>query len=116
MDRGSDLSRLAQLAVCLVLGALAASAALFVPAFGLLSGLVGGVAQAFLGFVMPPLMLQRLERRSWWSATGVSAAAMATFGMLMIIWTVRSTLQQLHGGVAPEEPSHNNKHSGLLLL
>jgi len=42
--------------VCLILGGIAAGAATFVPAFGLLSGLVGGVSQTFLAFVLPPLM------------------------------------------------------------
>lgn len=42
--------------VCLALGGIAAGAATFVPAFGLLSGLVGGVSQTFLAFVLPPLV------------------------------------------------------------
>lgn len=51
--------------VCLTLGVVAASAGSFVPAFGLLSGLVGGVSQTFLAFVLPPLMWakQRGDRR-----------------------------------------------------
>ena len=44
------------MAVCIALGVVAAGAGSFVPAFGLLSGLVGGVSQTFLAFVMPPLM------------------------------------------------------------
>ena len=53
--------------VCLALGVVAAGAGSFVPAFGLLSGLVGGVSQTFLAFVMPPLMWakQQLQQRQF---------------------------------------------------
>ena len=45
------------------LGLLAAAAATLVPAFAVLSGLVGGVSQTFLAFVLPPLMLLRLSNK-----------------------------------------------------
>jgi len=50
-------------AVCVALGCIAAGAATFVPAFGLLSGLVGGVSQTFLAFVLPPLMWAKQRER-----------------------------------------------------
>jgi len=50
------------IAVCTVLGVVAASAASFIPAFGILSGVVGGVSQTFLAFVFPPFMLA-VQRR-----------------------------------------------------
>jgi hypothetical protein len=42
--------------VCALLGVIAAMAGTVLPAFGLLSGLVGGVSQTFLAFVVPPIM------------------------------------------------------------
>ena len=51
------------MAVCIGLGVVAAGAGSFVPAFGLLSGLVGGVSQTFLAFVLPPLMWAKQQQQ-----------------------------------------------------
>ena len=102
---GNDQSRLA---VCSGLGAIAAGAGIFIPAFALLSGLVGGVCQTFLAFVMPPLMLQSLMRGNNGTkdaCRGLSKApnssdemktfACVSFGVGMILWTIGSTWSEL---------------------
>lgn len=62
-DHRGSVSWGAHLAVCTLLGIVAAGAGTFVPAFGLLSGLVGGVSQTFLAFVLPPIMWSAGKRR-----------------------------------------------------
>jgi len=110
--------------VCLVLGVIAAGAGSFVPAFGLLSGLVGGVSQTFLAFVLPPLMWAKQEQQKSFDETrnnqlpgdptlseshvNAAANAWACFGSLpwrekclvlcglgLIGWTLHSTWAEL---------------------
>jgi len=87
------------LCVCLGLGLVTAAASMFVPAFAILSGLVGGVAQTFLAFVMPPLMLMRLRSDSHdqgrWFRMGKMDASLVSFGVTMIIWTSISTVWEI---------------------
>ena len=100
---GSMQSRLA---VCSGLGAIAAGAGIFIPAFALLSGLVGGVCQTFLAFVMPPLMLQSLKKGNIddnksgckglsKTPNEMNAFACVAFGVGMIIWTIGSTWSEM---------------------
>ena len=102
---GSEQSRLV---VCSGLGAIAAGAGIFIPAFALLSGLVGGVCQTFLAFVMPPLMLQSLRRgncdtknacrglsKTPNSCDEMKTFACVAFGAGMILWTISSTWSEL---------------------
>jgi hypothetical protein len=51
------------LLVCSVLGMIAACASIFIPAFGLLSGLVVGVSQTFLAFVLPPIIWAKQQQQ-----------------------------------------------------
>ena len=84
-----------QLAVCAALGVVAAGASVLVPAFALLSGLVGGVSQTVLGLVMPPLIFRKLQRAQWRSVLGAQTAAMVLFGMSAVGWTVLSTYREV---------------------
>ncbi len=102
------LNRWNHMTVCLSLGVVAAGAGSFVPAFGLLSGLVGGVSQTFLAFVLPPLMWAK-QRQS--RLGGSELNALACFGILpwkekalvlcglgLIGWTLQSTWAELGSG------------------
>lgn len=102
---GSIRSRLA---VCSGLGTVAAGAGIFIPAFALLSGLVGGVCQTFLALVMPPLMLQSLRTVNGedknTSCKGltkqpnvgeVKTFGFVGFGICMILWTIGSTWSEI---------------------
>ena len=84
-----------QLAVCVALGVVAAGASVLVPAFALLSGLVGGVSQTVLGLVMPPLIFRKLQRAPWGSVLGAQTAALVLFGVFAVGWTLRSTYREL---------------------
>jgi hypothetical protein len=104
------------MAVCLALGVVAAGAGSFVPAFGLLSGLVGGVSQTFLAFVLPPLMWskqqQQHEQREERGGEGEGEPtvwvcfrslpwrekALVLCGMGLIGWTLQSTWAELGDG------------------
>ena len=99
--------------VCTMLGIVAASASTFIPAFGLLSGLVGGVSQTFLAFVMPPLMygkqkyyqqsqLQQQQSESvlylFVNRLAWKEKALVISGFILIVWTLHSTWNELGGG------------------
>ncbi len=105
------LSNLNHMIVCLFLGVVAAAAGSFVPAFGLLSGLVGGVSQTFLAFVLPPLMWgkqQQLQNQSFvdsdssvWScfvSLPSTKKALVLCGLGLIGWTLQSTWSELETG------------------
>jgi len=94
-QKGGEAGRGLQLAVCAALGVVAAGASVLVPAFALLSGLVGGVSQTVLGLVMPPLIFRKLQRAQWSSVLGVQTAAMVLFGMSAVGWTVLSTYREV---------------------
>ena len=103
------------MAVCLALGVVAAGAATLVPAFGLLSGLVGGVSQTFLAFVLPPLVWARQRQSTTiagrsggtlspapagWSLLGVlpwRERGLVACGFGLILWTLRSAWIELAG-------------------
>eukprot|EP00934_Nitzschia_sp_Nitz4_P009037 Nitzschia sp. Nitz4//scaffold134_size62860//30009//31400//NITZ4_006327-RA/size62860-processed-gene-0.32-mRNA-1//1//CDS//3329535493//9027//frame0 len=102
----SEATSSTRLLVCSLLGLVAASSSLFVPSFGLLSGLVGGVSQTFLAFVLPPLMLAR-QRSLPQHPTSLFALmlelpplhmALTVVGMALIVWTLLSTWQELSSG------------------
>jgi proton-coupled amino acid transporter len=81
--------------VCVGLGLVAACSSIFVPAFGLLSGLVGGVSQTFLALVLPPLMLsQQQNPEGVWGLHGKDVV-LVVFGIIMIGWTLFSTWKEL---------------------
>jgi proton-coupled amino acid transporter len=86
------------MATCSLLGLLAACASIYVPAFGLLSGLVGGVSQTFLALVLPPLMLAHKHHPSTKFITKMHKTEMILFvtGCTLIIWTAISTWNELH--------------------
>ena len=97
--------------VCLLLGVVAAAAGSFVPAFGLLSGLVGGVSQTFLAFVLPPLMWGRKQQLQNQSVVDYNASVRSCFvilpprekalvlcGLGLIGWTLQSTWSELKIG------------------
>ena len=104
------LSNWNHMTVCLSLGVVAAGAGSFVPAFGLLSGLVGGVSQTFLSFVLPPLMWakkQQLQLHGGGDETSAWACfvslpwkekALVLCGMGLIGWTLQSTWAELGSG------------------
>jgi proton-coupled amino acid transporter len=100
--------------VCMLLGIVAASASTVIPAFGLLSGLVGGVSQTFLAFVMPPLMYgkqncqqsshsQQQQQQQQQQAQQESILdlfvhrlawkekSLVISGFILIVWTLHST-------------------------
>jgi proton-coupled amino acid transporter len=79
---------------CILLGLVAAGASIFVPAFGLLSGLVGGVSQTFLAFVLPPLMLATQQKRCPNHLTKVEYL-LVFIGLALISWTLISTLDEV---------------------
>ena len=90
------------LLTCLLLGLVAAGAATLVPAFGLLSGLVGGVSQTFLAFVLPPFMVLA-KKRMQQSTNNVEflkscrrEILLLLFGFMLIIWTLNSTWKELN--------------------
>lgn len=102
------------MAVCIILGSIAALCSIFIPAFGLLSGLVGGVSQTFLAFVLPPLMLSKLQqqqRHCQYSSKDKKEStffscfcglhlyckelALVLFGFALIVWTLASTWNEL---------------------
>ena len=102
------LNRWNHMTVCLSLGVVAAGAGSFVPAFGVLSGLVGGVSQTFLAFVLPPLMWAKQHQLR---LRGSELNALACFGILpwkekalvlcglgLIGWTLQSTWAELGSG------------------
>ena len=95
---------------CTVLGIIAASCSIFIPAFGILSGLVGGVSQTFLAFVLPPLMYLKIRsNRSGNNNIGItnkkgnlqcdnsnkSSYGLIALGMILILWTLRGTWMEL---------------------
>ena len=92
---------------CILLGCVAAAASMFVPAFGLLSGLVGGVSQAFLAFCLPPLMLAQQRRfssskmgsisggSSLWNSLPRQDRFVVSFGIALIIWTLLSSVKEV---------------------
>ena len=93
---------------CVLLGCVAAAASMFVPAFGLLSGLVGGVSQAFLAFCLPPLMLAQQRRfssnkmgtiasgsNSLWNSLPRQDIFVVSFGIALIIWTLVSSWKEV---------------------
>lgn len=94
--------------VCLVLGLVAAAGGIFIPAFGLLSGLVGGVSQTFLAFVLPPLMLikQRHVARKGRGDESLSSSGtvwlhtnkefgLVVLGAILIVWTLVTTWNEM---------------------
>ena len=102
------LSNWNHMVVCLSLGVVAAGAGSFVPAFGLLSGLVGGVSQTFLAFVLPPLMWAKqlqlqdpsfaVNEASSWACFGSlpwREKALVLCGLGLIGWTLQSTWAEL---------------------
>lgn len=98
------------LSVCLLLGLVAAAGGIFVPAFGMLSGLVGGVSQTFLAFVLPPLMLtkQRHLVRAGRGEKDLSIFSLLVnkdlglvgLGVTLILWTLVMTWNELNGGMS----------------
>mmetsp|Transcript_8774 Transcript_8774/g.17913 ORF Transcript_8774/g.17913 Transcript_8774/m.17913 type:complete len:498 (-) Transcript_8774:1409-2902(-) len=96
----------ARLGVCFVLGVTAAGAGIFIPAFALLSGLVGGVCQTFLAFVMPPVMLRVLKQCTTNKGAKETRSALddakvvgtVLFGVVMILWTVHTTWLETRRG------------------
>jgi amino acid permease len=107
--------------ICLILGIVAASAGSFIPAFGLLSGLVGGVSQTFLAFVLPPLMWSKIQQKQkkhqrssptstfTTSSSSNDAVWVSSFyylprkekmlvlcGFGLILWTLHSTWSELN--------------------
>ena len=107
--RISNVGWTTHMIVCVVLGLVAAAGGIFVSAFGLLSGLVGGVSQTFLAFVLPPLMvIQQRHVARMGREDGVTANTIATFwgqkelglvglGLVLIVWTLASTWNELYG-------------------
>jgi proton-coupled amino acid transporter len=85
------------LAVCVFLGLVAGGASLYVPAFGLLSGLVGGVSQTFLALVLPPLMLSQQQNSKGVLGIGGKDIGLVLFGVVLILWTLVSTWNELGG-------------------
>eukprot|EP00980_Cylindrotheca_fusiformis_P029801 scaffold23881_cov127-Cylindrotheca_fusiformis.AAC.2 len=85
-------------AACVLLGLFAACSSIFVPAFGILSGLVGGVSQTFLALVLPPLMLSYKHRSSSFfiARLGMTDIVVFVFGCILILWTTISTWKELH--------------------
>jgi hypothetical protein len=92
------------LPVCVLLGLVAAGCSIFVPAFGLLSGLVGGVSQTFLALVLPPLMFaaqQQQQQQQQPKGGGVMGSisgkdiVLVSFGAFLIVWTLVSTWKEL---------------------
>jgi solute carrier family 36 (proton-coupled amino acid transporter) len=88
--------------VCTALGIVAASASRFVPAFGLLSGLVGGVSQTFLAFVLPPLMWAKHQQQSpslfrVFQTLPSKEKALVICGFVLIVWTLHSAWTELSG-------------------
>ena len=90
------------LAVCVFLGLVAGGSSLYVPAFGLLSGLVGGVSQTFLAFVFPPLMLSQKQNPKGVLAISGKHVCLVMLGSTLIMWTLVSTWNELGGGKVPE--------------
>ena len=95
----------ARLGVCSVLGGIAAGAGMFIPAFALLSGLVGGVCQTFLAFAMPPVMLRALKQcttnkgaKEMSALDDAKVVGTVLFGVVMILWTVHSTWLEMRRG------------------
>jgi hypothetical protein len=89
------------LPVCVLLGLVAAGCSIFVPAFGLLSGLVGGVSQTFLAFVLPPLTFAAQQQQHpkgggfMGSSIGGKEIVLISFGAFLIVWTLVSTWKEL---------------------
>jgi proton-coupled amino acid transporter len=88
------------IATCALLGICAAMASIFVPAFGLLSGLVGGVSQTFLALVLPPLMFARQHHLSTNGVDFVKrmdkgGKLLVVSGVVLILWTGVSTWNEL---------------------
>ena len=83
------------LAVCIFLGLVAGGSSLYVPAFGLLSGLVGGVSQTFLAFVLPPLMLAQQQYPNGVRGIGSKDVVLVSFGVILILWTLVSAWNEL---------------------
>ena len=96
---------------CVSLGCIAAAASIFIPAFGLLSGLVGGVSQAFLAFCFPLLMMARQHQQqrqridvgttivdnnnSLWNNLPVEDRVVVSFGVALIGWTLISSIREV---------------------
>lgn len=96
------------LMVCILLGILASAGATLLPAFGLLSGLVGGVSQTFLGFVLPPLLSMKVQRAMEASGSGeaeikdynfsalgskAKQTALVGLGVALILWTILTSIK-----------------------
>ena len=94
--------------VCFLLGIIAASASSFIPAFGLLSGLVGGVSQTFLAFVLPPFIWAKQQGQFHQQFTQQQASIFHLFqslpivekglvlsGFVLILWTLHSAWNEL---------------------
>ncbi|KAG7365903.1 transmembrane amino acid transporter [Nitzschia inconspicua] len=95
--------------VCTILGVVAASASSFIPAFGILSGLVGGVSQTFLAFVLPPLMWTKIQQQQQQTNPHRSSSLSSSIlwelptkekglvvcGCVLIVWTLHSTWTEL---------------------
>ena len=106
----SNISWTLHFFVCTFLGCLAAAGGIFVPAFGVLSGLVGGVSQTFLALVLPPLMRDAQRRQDETTRTTMATLTMTTrnhlplrlpevglvgLGLVLIVWTLISTWNEL---------------------
>lgn len=88
------------IATCTLLGMCAALASISVPAFGLLSGLVGGVSQTFLAFVLPPLMYAKIYYASMdfvdlVRSMDTNGKVLVLSGIILIFWTAVSTWNEL---------------------
>jgi proton-coupled amino acid transporter len=83
------------MAVCTILGLVAAGSSIYVPAFGLLSGLVGGVSQTFLALVLPPLMLSQQQHPKGVFGISGKEIVLVLVGLVLIVWTLISTWKEL---------------------
>ena len=110
-DNGVSSVRSPHAIACVSLGCIAAAASIFIPAFGLLSGLVGGVSQAFLAFCFPLLMMARQHQQqrqridvgttivdnnnSLWNNLPVEDRVVVSFGVALIGWTLISSIREV---------------------
>jgi proton-coupled amino acid transporter len=80
---------------CILLGLIAASCSIFIPAFGILSGLVGGVSQTFLAFVLPPLVYLQQQQEQKQHLDDKKPLGLVVMGGVLIVWTLASTWNEL---------------------
>jgi proton-coupled amino acid transporter len=80
---------------CIILGLSAAGCSIFIPAFGILSGLVGGVSQTFLAFVLPPLMYLQQQNQQQQRNDDKRPLGLVIIGGVLILWTLASTWHEL---------------------